>query len=100
MKNRLARKITAVSLAVSMLGLSACGSTATEVPEETTKEAESPQSDTAVVEAENKTGEGETVTIGIWSEDEKKRLEVAFADVEESIGIKVEFLQYPSDSDF
>lgn len=56
--------------------------------------------DAAVVEAENDKGEAVTLTLGVWSDDETKRLEAAFDGMEEEIGIKMEFLKYPSDSDF
>lgn len=56
--------------------------------------------DTAVVEAENDKGEAVTLTLGVWADDETKRLEAAFEGMEEEIGIKIEFLKYPSDSDF
>lgn len=107
MKNKTVKKMLAFSLAVAMLGLTACSGTGTEQGGQETKaddsaadvSAEGSGDKTAVVEAD-KSGKGETVTLGIWSEDEKKRLEAAFADSEEEIGIKIEFLQYPSDSDF
>lgn len=54
----------------------------------------------AVVEAENDKGETVTLTLGVWADDETSRLEAAFEKMEEEIGIKVEFLKYPSDSDF
>lgn len=40
------------------------------------------------------------MTIGVWADDERGRLEAAFEGIEEELGIKVEFMQYPSDSDF
>lgn len=45
-------------------------------------------------------GEAVTLTIGIWSDDESMRLEKAFEGIEEDLGIKIDFLKYPSDSDF
>lgn len=107
MKIKTAKKMMALLLAAGIFGLTACaGSTAaqdnqkaeeTDVAGDTSSQ--EGEDKTAVVEAD-KSGEGEIVTLGIWSEDEKKRLEAAFADSEEEIGIKIEFLQYPSDSDF
>lgn len=58
------------------------------------------EEDAAVVEADNEDGETVTLTLGVWSDDESKRLEEAFSGMEEEIGIKMEFLKYPSDSDF
>lgn len=52
------------------------------------------------MEAKNDTGEAVTLTIGIWSDDESQRLEKAFEGIEDDLGIKIEFLKYPSDSDF
>ena len=54
---------------------------------------------TAVVEAKQGESDGETVTIGVWAEDEQTRLEAAVDGVEAATGVKVEFIPYPSDSD-
>ncbi len=48
----------------------------------------------------NQNFDGVTLDIGIWSDDEQKRLEAAFEGIEEELGIKVNFMKYPSDSDF
>ena len=111
MKNNLLTKITGCIVCTSMLmGLAACGSQPQ--PSETAEDAESSaapeaetttdteDTETAVVEANNETGEGVTLTIGVWADDESKRLEKAFEGVEEDLGIHIEFLKYPSDSDF
>lgn len=49
-----------------------------------------------------KSGNGEVVelNLGIWSDDEGKRLEAAFDGIEEALGIKINMMKYPSDSDF
>lgn len=52
------------------------------------------------VEAKNDNGEVVTLTVGTWSIDESARLKAAFEGTEEAIGVAVEFLEYPSDSDF
>lgn len=52
------------------------------------------------VEANNDNGEIITLTVGTWSADESARLKAAFEGTEEALGIAVEFLEYPSDSDF
>lgn len=111
MKKNLLTKITGCIVCTSMLmGLAACGSQPQ--PSETAEDAESSaapeaetttdteDTETAVVEANNETGEGVTLTIGVWADDESKRLEKAFEGVEEDLGIHIEFLKYPSDSDF
>ncbi len=111
MKKNLLTKITGCIVCTSMLmGLAACGSQPQ--PSEPAEDAESnaapeaetttdtEDTETAVVEANNETGEGVTLTIGVWADDESKRLEKAFEGVEEDLGIHIEFLKYPSDSDF
>ncbi len=113
MKKKLLKKITGCIVCTSMLmGLAACGSQpeapentdnaeSSAAPETETAGAEDTEdTETAVVEANNETGEGVTLTIGVWADDESKRLEKAFEGVEEDLGIHIEFLKYPSDSDF
>ena len=58
------------------------------------------ETEAAVVEASNENGDTVTLTVGVWSDDESARLEKAFEGIEEEVGIKIEFLKYPSDSDF
>ena len=93
--------------AAMLLGTVGCGSTGqptqnTSEGAAAANEAESTAQSTqaAVVEADNDTGEAVTLTIGIWSDDESMRLEKAFEGIEEDLGIKIDFLKYPSDSDF
>lgn len=79
MKIKTAKKMMALLLAAGIFGLTACaGSTAaqdnqkaeeTDVAGDTSSQ--EGEDKTAVVEAD-KSGEGEIVTLGIWSEDEKK----------------------------
>lgn len=93
--------------AALLLGAAGCGSAGqsaqnasegTSAVNETESTAQSAQA--AVVEADNDTGEAVTLTIGVWSDDESKRLEKAFEGIEGDLGIAIEFLKYPSDSDF
>lgn len=88
-------------LVVSSMVLTGCGSPSSN-PTEQTEVNEPASEETAVVDAgkNQEAGTGETVTIGCWSDDEKKRLEAAFEGIEEETGIKAEFMSYPSDSDF
>lgn len=99
----MAKAVGSLLCAAMLLGAAGCGS-AQNVSEGTSaaNEAEStaPSAQAAVVEADNDTGEAVTLTIGVWSDDESKRLEKAFEGIEEDQGIKIEFLKYPSDSDF
>ena len=111
MKRKSAIKITGLLMCLSMFaGLTACGSqpVADPAPAEDSKpqntaEAETEDTETgdaAVVEANNDSGEGVTLTIGVWADDESRRLEKAFEGIEEDLGVRIEFLKYPSDSDF
>ena len=93
--------------AALLLGAAGCGSAGqsaqnasegTSAVNEAESTAQSAQA--AVVEADNDTGEAVTLTIGVWSDDESKRLEKAFEGIEGDLGIAIEFLKYPSDSDF
>ena len=108
-------KITGCLICASLLaGLTACGSApasdaAPEAPEApgAAQDSEAPETtvgtddaDAAVVEANNDSGEGIKLTIGVWADDESKRLEKAFEGIEDDLGIQIEFLKYPSDSDF
>lgn len=97
MKKKKVKRLTALALSAAMLSLAACGSSGKTASSEEKSTSES----TAVKESEEtSSGDTETITIGVWSDDEKSRLESAFANSEKDIGIKVEFMQYPSDSDF
>lgn len=98
MKKRLVKGIATITLAAVMAGTTACGSSGGDVEGKGGKTQEK-ENDTAVKKTDDK-GNAETVTIGVWSDDEKKRLENAFQNSEKDTGIKVEFMQYPSDSDF
>ncbi len=115
MKRKLMSKITGCLICASLLaGLTACGSApasdaAPEAPEApgAAQDSEAPETtvgtddaDAAVVEANNDSGEGIKLTIGVWADDESKRLEKAFEGIEDDLGIQIEFLKYPSDSDF
>ncbi len=64
-----------------------------------TKE-ESGNEGTGTEKTGNQNFDGVTLDIGIWSDDEQKRLEAAFEGIEEQLGIKINFMKYPSDSDF
>lgn len=99
MKKSILKKVMALSMAATMLCLTACGNTGTQ-SEAPVESAEKTSDTTAVVEAKQGESDGETVTIGVWAEDEQKRLEAAVDGVEAATGVKVEFIQYPSDSDF
>lgn len=97
MKKKMVKKLTALVLSAAMLNLAACGSSG----ETASSEEKNTSGSTAVKESEETSGgDTETITIGVWADDEKSRLESAFANSEKDIGIKVEFMQYPSDSDF
>ena len=84
MKKRTVTRLFAGMLGMAMLMSSGIGVYAEE--------------DAAVVEADNE--DGETITCGVWADDEAERLEAAFSGMEDEIGIKIEFMEYPSDSDF
>ena len=99
MKKPILKKVMALSMAATMLCLTACGNAGTQ-SEAPVESAEKTSDTTAVVEAKQGESDGETVTIGVWAEDEQKRLEAAVDGVEAATGVKVEFIQYPSDSDF
>ena len=99
MKKLILKKVMALSMAATMLCLTACGNAGTQ-SEAPVESAEKTSDTTAVVEAKQGESVGETVTIGVWAEDEQKRLEAAVDGVEAATGVKVEFIQYPSDSDF
>lgn len=107
MKNRIFKKLIGIALVMTMLCATACSKdtkstdTADTETAKVTPEASS-EEDTAVVEADTAASDvsGETITIGIWSDDEKTRLEAAFDGIEEELGLTVEFMTYPSDSDF
>ena len=99
MKKSILKKVMALSMAATMLCLTACGNTGAQ-SEAPVESAEKTSDTTAVVEAKQGESDGETVTIGVWAEDEQKRLEAAVDGVEAATGVKVEFIQYPSDSDF
>lgn len=99
MKKPILKKVMALSMAATMLCLTACGNAGTQ-SEAPVESAEKTSDTTAVVEAKQGESDGETVTIGVWAEDEQKRLETAVDGVEAATGVKVEFIQYPSDSDF
>ena len=86
MKKRTVTRLFAGMLGMAMLMSSGIGVYAEE--------------DAAVVEADNEDGETVTLTCGVWADDEARRLEEAFSGMEDEIGIKMEFLKYPSDSDF
>ena len=86
MKKRTVTRLFAGMLGMAMLMSSGIGVYAEE--------------DAAVVEADNEDGEVVTLTCGVWADDESSRLEEAFSGMEDGIGIKMEFLKYPSDSDF
>ena len=86
MKKRTVTRLFAGMLGMAMLMSSGIGVYAEE--------------DAAVVEADNEDGETVTLTCGVWADDEASRLEEAFSGMEDEIGIKMEFLKYPSDSDF
>ena len=86
MKKRTVTRLFAGMLGMAMLMSSGIGVYAEE--------------DAAVVEADNEDGETVTLTCGVWADDEASRLEAAFSGMEDEIGIKMEFLKYPSDSDF
>ena len=86
MKKRTVTRLFAGMLGMAMLMSSGIGVYAEE--------------DAAVVEADNEDGETVTLTCGVWADDESSRLEEAFSGMEDEIGIKMEFLKYPSDSDF
>lgn len=97
MKKKMVKKLTALVLSAAMLNLAACGSSG----ETASSEEKNTSGSTAVKESEETSGgDTKTITIGVWADDEKSRLESAFANSEKDIGIKVEFMQYPSDSDF
>ena len=99
MKKKLVKSITAMTLCAAMLSISACGSSS----DGDTKASDGSENSesTAVKESDDSNdSEIQTVAIGVWADDERTRLETAFADSEKEIGIKVEFMQYPSDSDF
>lgn len=106
MKKKLITKVLgSVLCAAMLLGTVGCGASdgkTAETAKDTVQESESTEQTTqaAVVEAKNDTGEAVTLTIGIWSDDESQRLEKAFEGIEDDLGIKIEFLKYPSDSDF
>ena len=106
MKKKLITKVLgSVLCAAMLLGTVGCGDSdgkTAETAKDTVQESESTEQTTqaAVVEAKNDTGEAVTLTIGIWSDDESQRLEKAFEGIEDDLGIKIEFLKYPSDSDF
>ena len=106
-----AKFVSVLTCGALLLGLAGCG--AKEQPAESaTNDESSAQEDTktqedaqtqeeaAVVEAKNDTGDVVTLTIGVWADDEAGRLEKTFEGIEEDLGIRVEFLKYPSDSDF
>lgn len=109
MKKRILRRVAALGLAACVMGLTACtggenGKNGTQVHKEVlnkeTPNGQETPGKTAVVEGKESGGKGEIITVGIWSDEEKKRLEAAFAGIEAELGFKVEFMNYPSDSDF
>ncbi|MGB8454538.1 MAG: extracellular solute-binding protein [Anaerocolumna sp.] len=69
--------------------------------EKTGTEEKESGSEAAVAEVSgNQNFDGVTLDIGIWSDDEQKRLESAFEGIEDKLGLKINFMKYPSDSDF
>ncbi len=58
------------------------------------------QKDASVTPESKDTSDAVTIDIGVWSDDEGKRLESAFSGMPDAIGLKINVMKYPSDSDF
>lgn len=97
-----ARKISVMLLALLLTSgfVAACngGSDSTQTASGTNNgsETDAPGSETD----SGNTGETIVLDLGVWSDEEGKRLETAFANMESEIGISINVMKYASDSDF